>query len=79
MYWILLLFSVILFFVGLALLIGAGWTMAIFQLITQTTPSGGYEDMQKSFKGAKKLRNKTFGLLMMVGGLVLFIYSSSKI
>lgn len=79
MIWIILLLSLILFFVGLAMIIGSGWALAIFELITQSTPSGGYQNAQETFKGSKKLRYKLLGIAMMVIGIILFFYSANRI
>lgn len=61
------------------MLIGAGWALALFELITHTTPSGSYADMQQSFKGAKKLRYRILGIFLMIAGFILFMYSAGRI
>lgn len=74
----LILVSIILFILGLSQIIGLGWALFIFDLITHNTPSD-YYFAQKSYSKTKGIRKKVVGLSLIVFAIILFLFSGSKL
>jgi hypothetical protein len=59
---------------GLSVLIGWGWALFIFDLLSHSF-SGDYREYQISYPGSKSVKGKFFGILLMVSGGIIFLIS----
>lgn len=75
--------GIILFLVGLGLIFGRSWVffvLDLFGLFSGSSPHGGYVHEEKdSYKGSKNNYVRLVGFLLLVVGLIFFVYGVSMI
>lgn len=75
---ILFLLGIGCFIFGLSLVIGFGWAMVIFDIVTHQVTSTEYSQAQKDFPSAKTKQGKLLGLLLLVLTLPIIYFLVTK-